>query len=96
MTPRRDRPQRAVVHFRGITYEMDILACERALLQRQVGGEFLTMDALAEAVGVSRSTVSRFLSGRSLSLKVTLAILGRLRLRFEDVFRPYRPDAASQ
>jgi transcriptional regulator with XRE-family HTH domain len=75
---------------------MDILACERALLQRQVGGEFLTMDALAEAVGVSRSTVSRFLSGRSLSLKVTLAILGRLRLRFEDVFRPYRPDAASQ
>lgn len=90
--PRKDRSQRAVVHFRGITYEMDILTCEHALLQRQVGGEFLTMDAL----GVSRSTVSRFLSGRSLSLKVTLSILDKLRLRFDDVFLPHRPDAASQ
>jgi hypothetical protein len=35
--PRKDRPQCALVHFRGITYEMDILARERALLQRHVG-----------------------------------------------------------
>ena len=43
------------------------------------------METLAEAVGISRSTVSRFFSGKSTSLAVTLKILGVLQLRFDDV-----------
>jgi hypothetical protein len=43
------------------------------------------MECLAEAVGISRSTASRFFSGRPTSLTVTLKILAALKLTFEDV-----------
>jgi transcriptional regulator with XRE-family HTH domain len=46
------------------------------------------MNSLARAVGVSRSTASRFFSGRSTSLAVTLRILQVLRLTFEEVAHP--------
>ncbi len=46
------------------------------------------MERLATAVGISRSTASRFFSGKPTSLTVTLKILEVLKLKFEDVARP--------
>jgi len=46
------------------------------------------MESLATAVGISRSTASRFFSGRQTSLDVTLRILDALGLTFEEVARP--------
>ncbi len=83
----RRRPQRAVVNFNGIDYEMDVTVCEHALVRRHVEGKFDSLASLADVVGVSRSTVSRFLSGRATSLTVALAILGKLELSFDEVFR---------
>jgi hypothetical protein len=85
---RRDRPQRGFYNFRGIDYEGNLTVCRIALVRRQVEGEFESMDSLAEAVGCSRSTASRFFSGRAMSLSVTLAILDKLKLSFDEVFTP--------
>jgi hypothetical protein len=63
VTPRKDRPQRVLVHFRGITYEMDILACERALVKRQVGG--VRHPALEERLQVKRQARSESGAGCS-------------------------------
>jgi hypothetical protein len=46
------------------------------------------MESLAIAVGISRSTASRFFSGRPTSLAVTLKILALLHLSFEEVATP--------
>lgn len=43
------------------------------------------MEQLADAVGVSRSTASRFFSGRPTSLAVTKRILDALHLTFAEV-----------
>jgi DNA-binding XRE family transcriptional regulator len=44
------------------------------------------MEALADAVGRSRSTVSRWFAGRPTSLPVALAILAKLDVSFDDVY----------
>jgi hypothetical protein len=89
------RPKRIVVNFRGIDYEMDLTVCRHALVRRQVDGEFHSMEGLAQAIGRSRSTASRFFSGRQTSLTVTLVILDRLKLTFDEVFTPGRQDATA-
>jgi transcriptional regulator with XRE-family HTH domain len=76
------------VWYRGIPYLLDLVQCRRALVGRQVEGDLDSMESLAVAVGISRSTASRFFSGRPTSLAVTLKILGALRLTFENVARP--------
>ena len=81
-------PARIEVRYRGIPYTLDLQRCRRALVERQVEGEFASLEALASLIGISRSTVSRFFAGRSTSLSVTLKVLGALRLRFEDVASP--------
>jgi transcriptional regulator with XRE-family HTH domain len=83
-----DRPRHVIVWYRGAPYELDLVKCRRALVMRQVEGELDNMNSLARAVGVSRSTASRFFSGRSTSLAVTLRILQVLRLTFEEVAKP--------
>ena len=60
----------------------------------QVAGELDSMESLAVAVGISRSTASRFFSGRATSLAVTLRILAALQLKFEDVATPGHEDQA--
>jgi len=50
------------------------------------------MEGLAVKVGVSRSTASRFFSGRPTSLKVTLNIMAALHLKFEHVAKPQLDD----
>jgi len=88
----RGRPRRAIVNFRGIDHEMNVTVCRMALVQRQVAGEFDSMEGLADAIGRSRSTVSRFFAGRRTSLPVALAVLDKLKLRFEQVFTPINLD----
>jgi len=79
-------PRRAVVNFDGVDYEMNVLACRHALVRRRVDGEFHSFQGLADAVGRSRSTVSRFFSGRQTSLLVALTILAKLQLAFGEVY----------
>src|SRR5262245_49175558 len=86
------RPRRVVVSYRGVPYTLDLMPCRRALVTRQVEGDVDSMEGLARAVGISRSTVSRFFAGRATSLRVTLGVLAALRLRFEDVAAP-QPEA---
>jgi hypothetical protein len=88
----RRRLRRAIVNFRGIDHEMNVTVCRMALVQRQVAGEFDSMEGLADAIGRSRSTVSRFFAGRRTSLPVALAVLDKLKLRFEQVFTPINLD----
>ncbi len=71
---RRGRPQRVAVNFDGIDYHMNIAVCRLALVRRRVAGEFDSMQALADAIGRSRSTASRYFSGRNTSLSVALAV----------------------
>jgi hypothetical protein len=85
---RMKQPRRAVVNFRGIDHDMDLAVVRLALVRRQVAGEFDSMEALSKAIGRSRSTASRFFSGRSTSLPVALAVLSKLKLDFDEVFTP--------
>src|SRR5215472_7566665 len=82
------RPRTVTVWFRGIPYSLDLVRCRRALVDRQVDGALDSMESLANAVGISRSTASRFFSGRPTSLTVTLRILETLHLTFHDVAAP--------
>ncbi len=82
------RPRYVTVWYRAIPYMLDLVRCRRALVDRQVDGDLNSMESLANAVGISRSTASRFFSGRPTSLAVTLKILEALHLTFADVARP--------
>jgi len=86
------RPRSVKVWFRGIPYILDLVKCRRALVARQVDGDLDSMESLANAVGISRSTASRFFSGRPTSLTVTLKILETLHLTFHDVAAPVVED----
>ena len=92
MTASVGRPRWTIVNFRGIDHEMNVTVCRMALVRRQVAGEFDSMEGLADAIGRSRSTVSRFFAGRRTSLPVALAVLDKLKLRFEQVFTPINLD----
>jgi hypothetical protein len=89
---RRRRPRQVTVWYRGIAYTLDLVCCRRALVNRQVEGRLDSMQSLADTVGISRSTASRYFSGRPTSLTVTLKILDVLGLTFEDVARPVQDD----
>jgi len=90
-----DRPKRVSVRYRGIPYSLNLVRCRRALVDRQVRNDFESLEELAEAVGVSRSTASRFFSGRPTSLAVTKKILDALGLKFWDVLTPESEDDAA-
>jgi hypothetical protein len=92
---RRDRPRHGFYNFGGVVYEGNLAVCRIALVSRQVDREFDSMEGLADAVGCSRSTASRFFSGRPVRLSVALAILGKLKLSFDQVFTPYDPGNGS-
>jgi hypothetical protein len=79
------RPRQVRVSFRGIPYALDLVQCRRALVARQVDGDLDDMESLANAAGISRSTASRFFSGRPTSLTVMLKILEVLHLKFDEV-----------
>ena len=85
---RMNRPHTVVVSYHGLPYRLDLVACRRALVKRQVDGKLDSLESLARTLGISRSTVSRFFSGRNTSLSITLKILEALHLTFEDVATP--------
>jgi DNA-binding XRE family transcriptional regulator len=82
---RSTRPKTVTVWYRGIPFTLDLNGCRRALVQQQIEGKLESMEGLAGSVGISRSTVSRFFSGRPTSLTITLKILETLGLTFDDV-----------
>ena len=88
MPKRPRRPAEVSVSYRGIPFILDLVKCRRALVGCQIAGKFDRMEELAETIGISRSTVSRFFGGRPTSLIVTKKILAAMGLKFEDVFRP--------
>ena len=83
-----DRPRKVTVWYRGIPYSLNLVRCRRALVDCQVRGEVESMERLADAVGISRSTASRFFSGRPTSLAVTKRMVAALHLTFGDVLTP--------
>jgi transcriptional regulator with XRE-family HTH domain len=89
---RTTRPKQVTVWYRGLPYTLDLVRCRRALVERQVAGALDSMESLAAAVGISRSTASRFFSGRPTSLAVTLKILAALGSSFDDVATPGNHD----
>jgi transcriptional regulator with XRE-family HTH domain len=88
MPKRPRRPSEVTVSYRGIPFILDLVRCRRALVGCQIAGKFDRMEELADAVGVSRSTVSRFFAGRETSLTVTKKIVAGIGLKIEDVLRP--------
>ncbi len=87
-------PKSTTVTYRGMPYRLDLVVCRRALVDCQVEGEFDNIESLANACGISRSTASRYFSGRSTSLRATLKIVAALHLKFEDVVSPMEGEAA--
>ncbi len=88
MAKRPRRPSEVTVWYRGVPFKLDLVRCRRALVGRQIEGKFERMEELAASIGISRSTCSRFFSGRPTSLTVTRRILTALGLKFEDALRP--------
>ncbi len=85
---RRRRPAWAIVMYDGHPHRLDLAAIERAFFRGLVAGRFNDRASLAQTTGRSRSTVSRFLAGKSTSIKVALAVLKTLGLDFDDVAKP--------
>ena len=88
MPKRPSRPTEVTVWYRGIPFKLDLVKCRRALVGCQIAGKFERMEELADSIVISRSTASRFFSGRPTSLTVTKKILAALGLKFEDALRP--------
>jgi hypothetical protein len=57
---RNKRPQTVIVSYRGMPYELDLVACRRALVQRQVDGD---LDSMLQRCISSRLRTSRTGSG---------------------------------
>jgi hypothetical protein len=90
------RRDKAIAWYRGVPYVLDLRRCRMALVRCELGGDFGSMEALAERVQVSRSTASRFFSGRPTSLTVTNRLIDVLGLEHEDVLRPATPEEVAE
>jgi hypothetical protein len=75
-----------IVFYRRLPHIMNTRVIHRAMRDRQIAGDFDSVLGLADRINVSRSTASRFFSGRNTSLTVTLRILDALHLTFDQVF----------
>jgi hypothetical protein len=72
---RRRPAARRLAHSRSPTARSKASNARRAaLVRRQVAGEIASLQALAQAVGCSRSTVSRFFGGQRTGVAVALQI----------------------
>jgi hypothetical protein len=82
---RRRRPESAIYWFDGNPYRVDLATIHRAMFAGIVAGKYKSLQHFADTVSRSRSTVSRFFTGRGVGLPVFLETLTELNLRFEDV-----------
>jgi transcriptional regulator with XRE-family HTH domain len=78
----------AIVMWRGSRYEIDVARCNRAMVHLQVEGVLDSLEDLAKLAGVSRSTTSRFMSGKGGGPATVRVILRVLRLEFATVVSP--------
>ena len=96
MTMREPRPQQrptsTVVSFYGRPHRINLDAIERRFLRHVVEGRYSDKAGFAKEIGLSRSTLSRFLRGRQTSLKIVLRVLRALELKFDDVATPLDGD----
>lgn len=70
-------------------YVRDLAKCRRTLLQREIEGDFDNTDEFAASIGLSSTTVRKWLSGVAPCRETTTnLILDGLRLRFDDVHTP--------
>src|SRR2546430_2167091 len=79
--------RRALVNhpFHGQRHRLDLERCWRRLHELEIEGELSGMRGLADAAGVSFSTVARFFSGRLPTMTAILKILAALHLTLDDV-----------
>jgi transcriptional regulator with XRE-family HTH domain len=89
---RRRRPVSTVQVFDGNPHRLDMVAIESAFFRKVIEGTYGCREDMAKAAGCSRSTVSRFFAGKNVSIRVVLAILAELDLRFDDVAEPLYPN----
>jgi hypothetical protein len=82
------RPDWALVEYEGLPHLLWLRRVRRALLDSVVRGEYESRLAVADGARVSRSTASRFVSGRHASTRTTKAILDVLGLQWEEVLYP--------
>jgi transcriptional regulator with XRE-family HTH domain len=88
------RRRSLVVRHEGQTYERDLAKCRRLVLQRQMEREFDSVEELAGRVGLSKSTVHRWLRGVGPgATETTVRILAGLRVEFNEVHRKVRATA---
>ena len=85
-----------IIYYRQVPHVVDTVLARRGLIRRQIEGELTNMTSLAVAARVSRSTASRFFSGRSTSLAATLRIFKVLHLEFDDVCRPAKAEEVAE
>lgn len=81
----------AIVFHRKVPHVANMRTVNRAMRDRQIAGEFDSVERLADRAKVSRSTASRFLAGKNSLLSVTLRILEALGVTFDQVFKEISP-----
>src|SRR5262249_35585964 len=84
---RRQRPASVVVRIGRWPHRLDLREIDRAYYRGLVEGRWTLLGDLADAANLSRSTVSRFLSGSGASVHTARAIFDVLGVRFDDVAR---------
>jgi hypothetical protein len=92
MARRYRRVDKVIAWYRGIPHVLDLRACRQAFVRSEMVGHFDSVEALAEAVNISRSTGSRFFNGRPVSLDITMRLVSALGLRLEEVVWPASPE----
>jgi transcriptional regulator with XRE-family HTH domain len=84
------KPARVVMHLAGDDYEVDLETVRRALARWRLTSEAqrAPVRSLAEATGLSRCTIWRFLSGRPVGLMAVKRVTQVLGLDPRQVARP--------
>jgi hypothetical protein len=80
-----------IVFYRKLPHVMNLRILNRAMRDRQIAGDFDSVEGLANRIDSSRSTVSRFFSGKNTSLTFTLRVLEALKVNFDQMFMEISP-----
>lgn len=86
-----EQPSHALVRLYNVDYSVDLESCRVRLLERVAelrlsDGNRAGMQAVAEAAGVDRATLRRFLRGEKLRVETFTSIITRgLQLNMRDV-----------
>lgn len=81
-------PDQSRLVYGGHEFLLDLRELRRAWVRRQLVGELMSEQELAAAAGASRSTISRLLAGKQVSLPIVRAVLDEVRLEVTQVLVP--------